>query len=113
MPWRAAARLCKHALVEEQGPCQRVRGLRARGKPLVHHERKEARRGDEAHHAMGPLPTGGHLRQWICKAREETTNVNDGAPPPGLAMRESRAVAVRGTRRPVRVSPVEPYLTLG
>jgi hypothetical protein len=90
-----AERLCTHALVAEQVPCQRVRGIRACGTPLAHHESTEARRGDEAHHAKSALPICGHLQQGGCQAREETTNVTDGAPHPGLAMREPSAVAVR------------------
>jgi hypothetical protein len=55
-----AERMCRHALIEEQASCQRVRALLARGKPLAYHERHEARRGDAAPRATGPLPTGGH-----------------------------------------------------
>jgi hypothetical protein len=80
-----AERLCTHALVAEQVPCQRVRGIRACGTPLAHHESTEARRGDEAHHAKSALPICGHLQQGGCQAREETTNVTDGAPHPGMA----------------------------
>jgi hypothetical protein len=73
-----AERLCTHALVAEQVPCQRVRGIRACGTPLAHHESTEARRGDEAHHAKSALPICGHLQQGGCQAGSATQVMLDG-----------------------------------
>jgi hypothetical protein len=65
----SAGRIFKHALIEEQAPCQHMRNLPANGNLLKHDEIGDEGSGDEECHAKDTLPASWHTAHKLAPLR--------------------------------------------